>query len=229
MLKAAAEAKQFTNWTEPNEAYRAALTGFVTDTLADREFRADFEQFVAYLIDSGWLNSLAQTLIKLTAPGAPDFYQGAELWDLSLVDPDNRRPVDFETRRRLMAELDQLSPETIWKRRGAGVPKLWLIRQTLQLRQKKPEWFAATASYDPLFASGPKAGCALAFLRGGAVASITPRLPATLAGDWGDTTLQLPAGKWENELTGEVWSGNAVPLAQALARFPVALLVKAKS
>jgi (1->4)-alpha-D-glucan 1-alpha-D-glucosylmutase len=229
MLKATAEAKQFTNWTEPNEAYRAALTGFVKDTMADAEFMAEAGQFVSSLLDHGWRNSLSQTLIKLTAPGTPDFYQGAELWDLNLVDPDNRRPVDFALRQKLLGQLEALSPEEIWRQRGEGLPKLWLIRQTLRLRKKQPEWFASEASYEPLFARGAKASCALAFLRGGVMAVMAPRLPVALAGDWAGTTLELPPGTWRNELTGESWPGNSVPLDQALARFPVALLIKVNS
>jgi (1->4)-alpha-D-glucan 1-alpha-D-glucosylmutase len=94
----------------------------------------DLETFVKPLIEPGRVNSLAQTLIKLTAPGVPDFYQGTELWDLSLVDPDNRRPVDYALRRRLLSELDGMAAEEIWRRIDEGLPKLWIIHQTLKLR-----------------------------------------------------------------------------------------------
>ncbi len=109
MEKASREAKQHTNWTDGDAAYDDALKSFVTSALGDKEFLADLERFVAPLIEPGQINSLAQTLLKLTAPGVPDIYQGTELWDSSLVDPDNRRPVDFEKRQRLLAELTQLS------------------------------------------------------------------------------------------------------------------------
>ena len=107
MLKATREAKAHTAWTEPNEAYEEALKNFViAGILKDREhFVADWKKFVKPLIEPGRVNSLSQALIKLTAPGVPDIYQGNELWDMSLVDPDNRRPVDYEGRRKLLAEL----------------------------------------------------------------------------------------------------------------------------
>ncbi len=226
MLKATAEAKQFTNWTEPNEAYRAALRGFVTDTMGDAEFMGDVAGCVNSIIDHGWRNSLSQTLLKMTAPGAPDFYQGADLWDLSLVDPDNRRPVDFDLRRRLLAELDGLSPQEIWRRRAEGLPKLWLIRQVLRLRRERPEWFGREAGYEPLFATGPKASCMVGFLRGREVAVIATRLPLTLAGDWADTALALPPGQWRNVLTGESGGANCLPLGSLVGSFPVAVLVR---
>jgi (1->4)-alpha-D-glucan 1-alpha-D-glucosylmutase len=227
MMKATAEAKRFTNWTEPNEAYRAALRGFVTDAMADTEFMADVETFVSELAENGWRNSLSQTLIKLTAPGVPDFYQGADLWDLSLVDPDNRRPVNLAARRKFPEATGKLSAEAAWEQRAAGIPKLWLIRQVLHLRERRPDWFAKTARYEPLFAHGPKAECVVAYLRGRSVAVIAPRFPVALGGDWADTTLELPPGTWHNELTGETRPGNSVPLGAALARFPVAILINA--
>ncbi len=134
MEKAVCEARQHTNWTERNEAYENALRDFIAATLASAEFKHRLEKFVAPLVEAGHINSLAQTLLKLTAPGVPDLYQGGELWDLNLVDPDNRRPVDFKLRRRLLAELKSLSVEEIWRRRSEGLPKLWLIRQALEVR-----------------------------------------------------------------------------------------------
>ncbi|HWD17719.1 MAG TPA: malto-oligosyltrehalose synthase [Verrucomicrobiae bacterium] len=208
MIKAASEAKQFTNWTEPNEAYCAALRGFVTDAMQNREFMADVEKFVCKIVDHGMRNSLSQTLLKLTAPGAPDFYQGAELWDLSLVDPDNRRPVNFDCRRQWLAELDKLSLDDLWRRRAEGLPKLYLIRQVLRVRDRFSQ-----AGYEPL-----NAGPAVAFRRGDALV-IAPRLA-------GEGALELPPGNWHNILTGEKWGGGTVTLAQVLTRFPVALLLK---
>lgn len=225
MIKATSEAKQYTNWTEPNEAYRSALKSFVKETMDDSEFMGEVEQFARGLLDAGWANSLSQTLLKLTAPGAPDFYQGSELWDLSLVDPDNRRPVDFPSRVRLLTETENLAPEEAWRRRNEGLPKLWMIRRVLSLRRERPELFAG-ASYDPIFASGEKSACALAYLRARAVAVIAPRLPRTLAGDWANTTLELPPGIWRDIFTNDTWPGNAVSLAKLLRRFPVALLVR---
>jgi len=129
MEKAVREAKRHTSWTVQNEAYERGVHDFVSGVMEDNTFCADLEDFVARLVNPGRINSLAQTLIKLTAPGIPDIYQGTELWDLSLVDPDNRRPVDFAFRRRLLNEIGGLSPEDILARMDEGLPKLWVIRQ----------------------------------------------------------------------------------------------------
>ena len=116
MEKAVREAKQHTTWTEPNAALRNRVETFCDgDVGRSADLCAEVEQFLAQLIEPGRINSLAQTLLKLTAPGVPDIYQGTELWDLSLVDPDNRRPVDFAIRQRLLAELKNLSPEQVWR------------------------------------------------------------------------------------------------------------------
>src|SRR5690606_3842154 len=115
--KACREAKEHTSWTQANAAYEESVRRFAEGVLGDAELVADLERFVARLVEPGRSNSLAQELIKLTSPGVPDVYQGTELWDLSLVDPDNRRPVDFALRRRLLAELDHLSPQEIAARR----------------------------------------------------------------------------------------------------------------
>ena len=151
MEKATREAKAHTSWTRTNPEYEEALRGFVNGVLDDPEFVADLEAFVAPLVEPGRINSLAQTLLKLTSPGVPDFYQGSELWDLSLVDPDNRRPVDYELRRRLLAELKEgRPPEAILARMDEGLPKLWLIHQGLQLRRRLPEAFGPEGDYEPL-------------------------------------------------------------------------------
>lgn len=222
--KASREAKQHTSWTRPNPAYDAALREFVTGTLGDQEFVASLERFVAPLGEPGQVNSLAQTLLKLTTPGVPDIYQGNELWDLSLVDPDNRRPVDFETRKRLLAEAKQLSVEQVWQRRDEGLPKLWLIQKTLQFRHRHPGVFEADGSYEPLHAQGRKAAHVVAFARTGRAITIVPRLVVGLANDWADTRLRLPDGEWLNQFTGENVTGGERALAGLLRQFPVALL-----
>ncbi|HEY3569338.1 MAG TPA: malto-oligosyltrehalose synthase [Thermoanaerobaculia bacterium] len=230
MEKATREAKVHTSWTRQNPEYEEALRSFITGVLEDRDFVADLEAFVTPLVEPGRINSLAQTLIKITAPGVPDFYQGSEIWDLSLVDPDNRRPVDYELRRRLLDDLKRgMTPEEILARADDGLPKLWLIHQGLQLRRRLPEAFGPDGAYELLRASGPKAEHVVAFLRGGrggAVAAVAPRLPLRLQGDWRGTTLELPPGAWRDELTGEEIAGTARPVAGLLARFPVALLVR---
>jgi (1->4)-alpha-D-glucan 1-alpha-D-glucosylmutase len=224
MEKAAREAKQHTSWTRRNAAYDAALRDFVTGTLGDKEFVADLERFVSRLIQPGHINALAETLLKLTTPGVPDIYQGNELWDWSLVDPDNRRPVDYELRKRLLAELKHLSVEQVWQRRGEGLPKLWLIQKTLQLRRRQPELFGADGSYEPLYPRGAKATHAVAFARGGRMVTIVPRLVLRRDNDWSDTTLQLPEGSWFNELTGEDTASGECAVGDLLRRFPVGLL-----
>jgi (1->4)-alpha-D-glucan 1-alpha-D-glucosylmutase len=223
MEKASCEAKQHTDWNDRNLEYDAALKHFVTATLADKNFTDDLEKFVASLNEAAQINSLAQTLIKLTAPGAPDLYQGNELWDFSLVDPDNRRPVDFELRQRLLGETKKLSPEEVWRRRDEGLPKLWLIQKALQLRASRPDIFFG--SYQPLFTNGVKANHVVAFLRNDEVATIVPRFTLELKSDWVDTILELPRGNWRNEFTGQMFSGRT-SLSDLLKMFPVALLVK---
>jgi (1->4)-alpha-D-glucan 1-alpha-D-glucosylmutase len=226
MLKATREAKQRTTWTTPNAEYESALQGFIAGALADEEFVNDLRAFVDSIAAAGWMTSLAQTLLKLTAPGVPDIYQGCDLWDLSLVDPDNRRPVDYDLRKRLIGELEGRSPEDIWARREEGLPKLWLIQRALAVRREHAAAFGARGTYEPLTAQGAKAAHVVAFVRGGAVVSIAPRLVVGLGDDWGDTALDLPAGRWRDALSDEPHAGGALALGEALRRFPVALLVR---
>ncbi len=232
MEKACREAKRHTSWTRPEPAYEAAVREFVHAILADPAFAADLAGFVAPLVALGRINSLAQTLLKLVAPGVPDFYQGSELWDLSLVDPDNRRPVDFALRRRLLRELAGIAKhpdaaERVLARADEGLPKLWTIRQALALRRRRPDLFAAASAYRPLAVRGEKAGHAMACARGGgddSAVAVVPRLVIGLGDGWGDTAVELPGGRFRDELTGEEVAGGPRPLADLLARFPVALL-----
>jgi (1->4)-alpha-D-glucan 1-alpha-D-glucosylmutase len=226
MEKAVREAKVHTSWTHTNADYEGAVRGFVTDVLADPEFTADLTAFVASLVQAGRVNALAQTLLKLTAPGVPDLYQGTEVWDLSLVDPDNRRPVDYDLRHRLLNEVNGATPEQMWARVDEGLPKLWLIRQALALRHRRPELFGPEGDYQPLLAIGERAAHVVAFARGGRVVTVVPRLVLGLNGEWGDTTLEVPHGAWRNELTGDDVDGNVPRMADLLARFPVALLTR---
>jgi (1->4)-alpha-D-glucan 1-alpha-D-glucosylmutase len=223
MEKASREAKVHTSWTNPNPDYDAALRQFIEGILNDQEFKADLETFVKPLIVPGRVNSLAQSLIKLTAPGVPDFYQGTELWDLSLVDPDNRRPVDYALRRRLLSELDEMTVEEIWSRIDEGLPKLWIIRQTLKLKRSR-KVLEPESSYRPLVARGEKSVHVVAYTRGERIATVVPRLVIKLGSKWGDTTLGLPKGCWHNAFTNETFNGGDIPVAKLLERFPVALL-----
>ena len=149
------------------------------------------------------------------------------MWDLSLVDPDNRRPVDYDIRRRLLADLPGLDAAAVWARADEGLPKLHVVREALHLRRRRPEAFSAEGAYTPLAAGGAKAGHAVAFARGDAVVTVVPRLVLGLGGDWGDASVDLPGGRWRNVLTGDDVVGGRVPLAGLLATFPVALLERA--
>lgn len=223
MLKACREAKIATSWHEPNLGYEETIRSFVDGVFASREFLASLESFVAPLVLPGRINSLAQTLIKLTAPGVPDFYQGTEVWDLSLVDPDNRRPVDFERRAALLAECARLDPSEVTMDWDSGLPKLWLIARTLALRSANPQDFLGAASYQPLVAQGTHLGRLLSYQRGDRLISVLPRLTLGFKQGWEDTRLPLPAGRWENCFGGELYEGEVRP-GPLFARFPVALL-----
>ncbi|HEV3472204.1 MAG TPA: malto-oligosyltrehalose synthase, partial [Actinomycetota bacterium] len=133
MAKATKEAKVHTSWVAPDTRYDGALVDFIAAILDDAEFTDDLQRFVAPLIAPGRINSLSQTLLKLTCPGIPDFYQGCELWDLSLVDPDNRRPVDFTIRRALLEEVTKMSCTEVLARSDEGLPKLFLATRALQV------------------------------------------------------------------------------------------------
>ena len=225
LRKATREAKLHTSWTAPDQAYDEAVAGFVGGVLGDLGFTAELARFVEGIADAGWSNALALKLMKLTWPGVPDLYQGSELWDLSLVDPDNRRPVDYGLRRRLVAEVRAMSGAEAWARRAEGLPKLLVVQRALQLRARRPELLGAGAAYQPLEVAGPAARHGFAYLRGGAAATLVTRFPATLAG-WGGTVLRLPPGTWRDELGGGEWKGGEIPVAEVLSSLPVALLVK---
>lgn len=222
--KAVREAKTHTSWTRIDEEYERAVREFAVSVLDDDTFCADLSAFVDELLLPGRINSLVQTLVKLTAPGVPDIYQGTELWDLSLVDPDNRRSVDFALRRSLLRETTALTPEEAMARMDEGLPKLFLMHRTLRVRASYPALF--TGGYRLVEVGGAKAGHALAFMRGESAVTVVPRLLLGLGGEWSDTSLELPSGLWCNVLTEEEFTGGAVPLGRLLKRFPVALLLK---
>jgi (1->4)-alpha-D-glucan 1-alpha-D-glucosylmutase len=227
MEKATREAKQQTSWTQHNKEFEEALRNFIERILESRTFIQELETFVARVEEAGRINSLAQTLIKYIAPGVPDTYQGSELWDLSLVDPDNRRPVDYETRRQMLGELEgNMDVDEIVRRMDSGLPKLWVIHSALCLRRAHPEWFGAEATYLPVLAEGSKSDHLVGFLRGDSVAAFVSRWPLKLGGNWAKTSVELPHGKWKNMLTREVVMGGRLPVQTLLQRFPVALLIR---
>ena len=229
MLKAASEAKQRTSWVDPDNVYRRALSALIQGLLADPTFTGEVEALVERLRRPGHITSLAMTLLRLTSPGVPDTYQGTELWQLSLVDPDNRRPVDYVHRRTLLSSLDGSGGPAAWADEESGLSKLFLIRTALGLRRRRPELFDRRGVYRPLWAAGERREHAIAYARGaepGAVA-VVPRLVIGLGGEWGDTSLALPSGRWVNLMDGAAYVGT-VRLAELHAGFPVALLERAE-
>jgi (1->4)-alpha-D-glucan 1-alpha-D-glucosylmutase len=255
MEKALKEAKLHTSWINPNEAYDQAVRRFVRAILgphADNRFLADFRRFQGRIAQAGMWNSLSQTLLKITSPGVPDFYQGTELWDFSLVDPDNRRPIDFRTRVTLLDELQQRESKDLialvrelvaW--RTDGRIKLYITYKALNFRRGHRDLFEQGA-YQPLTVSGAKESHVLAFARQLGdqwVVVAVPRLVVKLSPSakpplgkliWKETVLHLPEGaphEWQNVFTGEalaVSDGNTTEpglfVHELFHRLPVALL-----
>jgi (1->4)-alpha-D-glucan 1-alpha-D-glucosylmutase len=216
--KAMREASDDTTWTAPNPLFEAVVHEAVDAAYDDPQLRAAWEQLDAQITGPGWSNSLGQKLIQLTMPGIPDVYQGTELWEDSLVDPDNRRPVDFAERMRMLASLDKDPPgidET-------GAAKLWVTRQALRLRRSRPEYFSG---YRAIEASGTAQRHLIGFDRGGAIALAT-RLPVGLAaaGGWRRTTVKMSTPHVDM-LTGRRWD-ETVAIGDVLASYPVALLAR---
>ncbi|GGI44958.1 (1-_4)-alpha-D-glucan 1-alpha-D-glucosylmutase [Agromyces flavus] len=237
--KASREASVSTHWTRPDEAFEARMHDVIDRAFDDPAVRGRLDAFVAWLAPAGWSNSLSAKLLQLTMPGVPDVYQGSELWETSLVDPDNRRPVDFAVRRRMLADLDDavtrgdLPP--VDERAAA---KLLVTSRALRLRRDRPEWFTR---YRRLEVVDLASRHAIAFDRGGAV-TVATRLPIGLAarvgaepaacappGAWGDTVVITRHEPLVDVLTGRRYEGGALPLADVLATYPVALLAPADS
>ncbi|MDE3153555.1 MAG: malto-oligosyltrehalose synthase [Acidobacteriota bacterium] len=253
MLKAIKEAKVYTSWVNPNAGYEAAVSRFIAallDRTRDNPFLAAFAPFQTRIAEHGIYNSLAQVLLKIAAPGVPDFYQGAELWHLCLVDPDNREPVDYAHRVRLLAGLrapaDRLAlARELVAARTDGRIKLYVIAQGLACRRAHAPIFQ-TGEYLPLEPDGLRQQAVFGFVRrrdGRQIVTVLPRLVATLVPDasrppvgadlWADTVLRLPpgtgGGRFRNVFTDEVLDvpagGDAVlPVGAVLREFPVGLL-----
>lgn len=218
--KAAREAGTVTTWHEPDEEFEARMHALIDACFDDPEVAADLAQIVARIEQPGWSNGLAAKLLQLTGPGVPDVYQGSELWEDSLVDPDNRRPVDFGERRLLLAALDAGAIPAV---DATGAAKLLVTSRALRARRDRPELFER---YAPLPAFGEAAPHLLAVDRGGAIALAT-RLPVGLErrGGWAGTTVMLPAGPFVDVLTGARFDGGETAVAELLAQLPVALLL----
>ncbi|MEH0843816.1 malto-oligosyltrehalose synthase [Micromonospora sp. CPCC 205711] len=222
--KAAREAADSTSWSDPDLAFERELHALVDRMYDDPELHAEITAFAAEITPAGWSNSLGQKLVQLAMPGVPDTYQGTELWENSLVDPDNRRPVDFAVRRELLARLDGG-----WRPAVAvdGAAKLLVVSRTLRLRRDHPELFTG---YRPVPVHGPAGPHALTFDRGGAVAVAT-RLPLSLtrSGGWRGTTLSISGNSVTDVFTGRVYSGSELLLDELLSTYPVALLAPTDS
>lgn len=217
--KAMREARTRTTWTDPDAPFESAMHAVADAALDDSALRTAVARVAARIIGPGRSNSLSAAVVQLAMPGVPDTYQGGELWDLSLVDPDNRRPVDFTARAELLARIDRgWLPDVD----DSGAAKLLVVCRVLRARRDHPERFTG---YTPLRGAGAAASHAVAFARNRVVVVAT-RLPIGLAGrgGWGETTLPLPDGSWTDAFTGFAVSGE-VPLADLLARYPVALLL----
>jgi (1->4)-alpha-D-glucan 1-alpha-D-glucosylmutase len=256
MEKALREAKIHTSWMNPAEAYEAAVFDFVRDVLSENavKFQADLSAFVSEIADSGFVNSLAQVLLKITLPGVPDFYQGTELWDFNLVDPDNRRPVDFAQRCRRLDDLLARANEDL-EQTALGVSsrwpdadiKLWVIVRALSLRRDWPNVFSY-GEYLPVAAAGPAAEHVVSFARRleeQFVLVVVPRQFQKLCGNqpgdnhgtpranWRGSQLILPdvdGRTWRCALSGRVFESQllgehtALEIDQLFDIFPVALL-----
>jgi len=222
MAKATREAKVHTSWGDPVADYDDALELFVRALFADRRFTDDLAGFLSGsgIIERGRRNSLAQTALLLTCPGVADVYQGTELWDLSLVDPDNRRRVDYDERRRLLRGLDDDRPCDTPSQVDAGVPKLWLTHRLLSHRRGHSHY--TSTEYEPLELSGPRADDAIGFRR----ESLSVIVPRRGHGGWADTTVDLPVGRWTDVLAGVSVEGGTRRLAELFGSFPVAVLAR---
>jgi (1->4)-alpha-D-glucan 1-alpha-D-glucosylmutase len=235
LTKAMREAKRRTSWTDPDAEYESAVLSLAAQILGDAELSASIGAFVQAFSGDAMVNSLGVKLVQLTMPGVADIYQGCELAGLSLVDPDNRRPVDYARRRRLLASLDA-DDDGAGESLSLDSAKLLVTSRALRLRRAHPEWFTGdSARYQPLAAEGPEAEHVMAFLRGGALArgpgaiTVATRLPVGLRrrGGWTDTALTLPdpEAAWRDVLTSRLHQGKRVPLSELTSRLPVALLV----
>ena len=258
MLKAVREAKELTSWANRNEDYEKALRRFIHTILerrAGNKFLNGFVEFQKKVARIGMFNSLSQCLLKMTLPGVPDIYQGSELWDFSLVDPDNRRPVDYDMRRRLLEKLPRAGSSNLEVRDCVGKflanmqdgsIKLYVTQRTLAIRNSDAPLFQQ-GNYTPLLVQGRRASHICAFAReyeGRMAIVAVPRLCATLLGDdfdtpsnqslWGDTQLEIPqtaATCVHNSFTGECValrggeSKRTLTVGEILRDFPVGLLL----
>jgi (1->4)-alpha-D-glucan 1-alpha-D-glucosylmutase len=254
MTKALSEAKVNLSWTNPNPAYVDAVHAFMRAILMpdargrEPRFVEMMEEILPALRMFGAVNSLAQAVLKIASPGVPDFYQGSELWDLSLVDPDNRRPVDYELRRRALEGMKEQATSQgelvvcreVLDHLSDGRVKLWTIHRALQLRNRMAETFRR-GEYVPVTATNGHAEHVVAFSRGSKVLVVVPRFAYTLMdgkarlplnGAWGRGEIVVPemaGAALENVFTGEwvrVGEDGRLALRDVLKEFPVGLFAR---
>jgi (1->4)-alpha-D-glucan 1-alpha-D-glucosylmutase len=241
LVKAAREAKRLTGWIDPDPSYEHALTDFASQLLADDAPRAVLSGVVDDIATAAATNSLAAALLRIAAPGVPDVYQGDDLWQLALVDPDNRRPLDLEAHRAALTSLDQTPMAELLASWQDGRIKQAVIRAVLDARRRHPEIFAA-GDYLPLDATGAAGGHVVAFGRrssAGSAVVVLPRLAQTLVGPgafpvgidaWDDCVITLPSG--DDAVLTDVITGRRhehrgeLRVAEVLADLPVALLLR---
>jgi (1->4)-alpha-D-glucan 1-alpha-D-glucosylmutase len=226
LLKAAREAKLRTSWTNPQPGYEASVAGYVQTVLSDTSVVGGIGRFVERLHPAFVANVLGQRAIQLLTPGLPDIYQGCETVDLSLVDPDNRRPLDYAA---LDAALERALDGVPDPHADIGTAKLRLTSLGLRLRRSEPDTVRAQGSYEPLLTRGAAADHAVGFIRCGRAAVVATRLALRLAsaGGWRETSVALPDGEWRDLLTDEAHSiSSGISAERLFARWPVALLVK---
>ncbi len=237
LLKSAREDGRRTSWSEPDTAYEAALNEFVRwVTNPANAFLDELRGLARAAGEVAMTSGLATALLKVTMPGVPDVYQGSEVWEDNLVDPDNRRPVDLGQRAALLTSLAGEDPGALWAARRDGRVKLWVLHKALQARRIQPDALGPSAAYTPLAARGRWGRHIVAFIRGDGAAVV---LAARLAGRvtdggtfpplgrvWADTAVTLPStGPWRDALTGTRLDGPELAVADAFATLPVALLL----
>jgi (1->4)-alpha-D-glucan 1-alpha-D-glucosylmutase len=219
--KSLRESKRHTSWVRVDEQYERATKRFVAAILDDDSFRSELDDLVAIMRDAGFVNALTQTALRTLTPGVPDIYQGCELWDSSLVDPDNRRPVDYDRRRTDLDAIRGTTMAELWHtRRDSGLPKLALLRECLALRGRRPSAFGRDGGYEAVEVHGPDAARVIAFARGSEVIALVPRFSAKGVPD---AAVHLPPGRWRNVLTGGVHDGT-VSFGEVCGDAPLAVL-----
>nr|WP_315268343.1 malto-oligosyltrehalose synthase [Microbacterium lemovicicum] len=222
--KASREASEATDWWDPDEEFESGMHRMVDAVFEDAELHALLSGFVDEISAPGWSNSLSAKLLQVTGAGVPDVYQGSELWEMSLVDPDNRRAVDFDQRARMLADVDaarasgDLPPVD-----ASAAAKLLVTSRALRLRRDRAELFTR---YTPMTAVGAASAHVVSFDRGGAV-TVATRLPVGLAarGGWDDTVLLTHGTPVVDALTGRRYEGERLALSDLLSVYPVALLI----